>query len=99
MKQGAKNDKEDVMRLQTFLNEEMGSSITVNGNFGPITKSWVKKFQKKYHAEILQPWIDAGFNVRALKEGTGVVYKMTKYKINLMKCASLADPKPAATFD
>ncbi len=99
MKMGGKNNKDEVIKLQTFLNEEMGAALPVTGNYGVLTKAWVKKFQKKYHADILQPWLDAGFRASVLQEGTGVVYKMTKYKINMMKCASLAEPKPTPSFD
>lgn len=92
------NDPEQVKLLQLFLNEEMGANIPVTGVFGLMTKKWVKEFQKKYHAEILQPWMDAGYNVRALRDGTGYVFKTTRRHINLMKCNALNIPMPPLTL-
>lgn len=100
MKLGKKsNDVEDVKRLQTFLNEEMGSTLPVSGFFGSLTKSWVKKFQKAHRAEIIQPWIDAGHNMNGLMDGSGIVYKTTKRAINIAKCATVNEPMPDLTND
>ena len=99
MKMGKKNDVEQVKLLQTFLNEYLGTNIPVTGFFGPLTKAAVKKLQKDNHAEIIQPWIDAGFSGASLKEGTGVVYKTTKYFINKKKCAELTETLPNLTND
>lgn len=94
LRMGKKNDVEEVKKLQQLLNETLGTEIPVNGYFGSMTRNAVKKFQKQYHAEILQPWIDAGFSVSELKEGTGYVYKTTKRWINMMKCTGLVLPIP-----
>ncbi len=100
MKMGKKNnDVEDVKRLQSFLNENMGANLPVSGYFGSLTKKWVKKFQVMHHAEIIQPWEDAGYTGKDLKDGTGVVYKTTKRAINLIKCATLNEPMPELTGD
>lgn len=88
------NNREQVELLQQFLNEEMQANIPITGFFGPITTKWVKAFQKKYYSEILQPWIDAGYNIHALENGTGYVYKTTRRHINLLKCPELNIPMP-----
>lgn len=80
------NNKEQVKLLQTFLNQEMGLSLTVDGNYGISTRNAVKAFQEKYPAEILTPW---GITV-----GTGNVYKTTLRWINMLKCPTLALPMP-----
>ncbi len=77
----------------------MNADIPVTGFFGPLTKSWVKKFQKAHQAEILQPWIDAGFDVSALRDGTGNVFKTTRRFINIMMCAELNLPMPPLTLE
>jgi hypothetical protein len=95
LKYGKKNDPEEVKKLQKFLNEQMGTNIPVTGFFGSMTRSAVKKFQKRYYNEIIQPWIDAGFDSADLREGTGFVYKTTIRWINIMKCEALKnDPMP-----
>lgn len=92
------NDSEQVKLLQIFLNEEMGAGLPITGVFGPLTHHWVKEFQKKYRVEILQPWIDAGYNVHALQNGTGYVFKTTRRHINMMKCRELGIPMPELTL-
>jgi len=86
MKMGKKNDVEEVKKLQIFLNTVMDANIPVTGYFGTITKNWVKKFQKQYHTEIIQPWKDAGWGGKDVENGTGYVFKTTKRWINIMKC-------------
>lgn len=99
MGRGKKNDAEDVSKLQTFLNETMGAKIPVSGFFGNMTKTWVKKFQTKYHNEIIKPWYDAGYKGKDIENGTGYVYKTTKHEINLMKCSELKTPLPDLSPD
>lgn len=91
MKFGAKNDKEQVKLLQAFLNENLGLSLKVDGVYGISTKNAVIKFQEKYKADILDPWIPFG-----LKDGkgTGAVYKTTLWKVNSLKCEGVELPKP-----
>ncbi len=99
MKMGKKNDPEQVKLLQTFLNEFAEANLPVSGIFGPQTKKAVKKLQKANHTDIIQPWIDAGYNTASIKEGTGIVYKTTKYFINKKKCAELMDAMPELKGD
>lgn len=98
LKMGKKNDSEQVKLLQTFLNETLDAKLPVTGFFGNLTKNWVKKFQKKYHTEIIQPWLDAGYKGN-ISDGTGYVYKTTKRHINIMKCSELNIPFPDLTPD
>jgi hypothetical protein len=91
MKMGGKNDKEQVKLLQTFLNENLGLSIKVDGIYGLSTKNAVIKFQEKYKADILDPWIPFGLTNG---KGTGAVYKTTLWKINSLKCEGIEVPKP-----
>ena len=44
LKHGAKGD--DVKTLQTALNKH-GATLTVDGEFGPLTEAAVKEFQSK----------------------------------------------------
>jgi hypothetical protein len=78
LKFGKNNDPEEVKKLQTFLNEQLGLSIPVTGVFGPITLAAVKQFQEKYRDEVLAPW--------GVSTPTGYVFKMTKHKINTLMC-------------
>lgn len=102
LKRGKNNDSEQVKLLQTFLNENMDAKLPVTGIFGNMTKSWVKKFQVKHHDEIIKPWYSAGYKGKDIENGTGYVYKTTKYQINLMKCAAnskLTETAPDLTPD
>ena len=76
LKIGEKSD--DVKYLQIFLKAQ-GVDIypegLVTGNFGPLTKKAVIKFQEKYKGEILLPL--------GLTQGTGIVGQATIAKINL----------------
>ncbi len=94
LKYGKKNNPEEVKKLQSFLNETLGANIPLTGFFGKLTRNFVKQFQSKYHDEIIKPWKDAGYKGKDIEQGSGYVYKTTKRKINLMKCASLNTPLP-----
>ncbi len=98
MRIGMKSDVEQVKLLQTFLNEEMGATLPVSGFFGPLTKASVKKLQKANHDAIIKPWIDAGYDAKSIKEGTGYVFKTTKRFINMSKCKEANIPMPALTL-
>ena len=80
MGEGLDNDPTQVILLQTFLNETIGSDLPLTGYFGPLTTEAVQDFQEMYATDILLPW-DA-----SLTEGTGYVYVTTLAKINSMKC-------------
>ena len=90
MRRNKANDSEDVKRLQNFLNTEMGSGLPVSGIFGLATEKAVKAFQVKYTEDILTPW--------GITQPTGYVFKLTKWKINALICASLNVPKPEAVL-
>ncbi len=94
MKYGKKNDAADVARLQTFLNENMGSSLPVSGYFGNLTRNAVKAFQVKYKSDVLTPWVNHGLSADEAEHGTGYVYKTTQHFINNMKCKELNLPAP-----
>lgn len=92
LKMGVQNDPEQVKKLQNFLNEHMGANLPVTGTFGPLTFEAVKAFQLKYANEILVPWLP--FGLPNAETPTGYVYKTTKYKINILYCATLPEPAP-----
>ncbi|MEI7513403.1 MAG: HYR domain-containing protein [bacterium] len=93
LKRGKANIKSDVVKLQQFLNEELGKNIPLTGFFGPITEAAVKEFQLKYADDVLEPWVEAGLH-NSKNVATGYVYKTTQRKINLLKCLSLIIPMP-----
>lgn len=86
MRIGPNNNAEEVKKLQTFLNENLGKTIPLTGYFGPLTEAAVKEFQTKYKDEVLTPW--------NLTTPTGYVFKLTQRKINLLKCPTLTIPMP-----
>ncbi len=88
IKFGGKNDKDEVMKLQTFLNEYLGLNIKVDGKYTARTYRAVKQFQVGAHEQVLKPWIP--FGLEANSDGTGYVYKTTKRWINMIKCPQLA---------
>ncbi len=74
---GANNSKEEVKKLQSFLNTHMGEALLVDGFYGNNTFQAVKRFQLKYASEILHPW--------GINEPTGFVYLTTQRKINALQ--------------
>lgn len=80
------NETEEVKKLQNFLNTELGLSIPNTGFFGPMTDAGVKQFQSKYASEILSPWGAAN--------PTGLFYKTTMWKANMLMCDTLNAPVP-----
>jgi hypothetical protein len=78
IKFGKNNNPEEVKKLQTFLNDQLGLNIPVNGVFGPKTLAAVKQFQQKYADDVLSPW--------GLTGPTGFVFKTTRHKINVLMC-------------
>ena len=92
IKSGAKNNPEEVKKLQTFLNEEMSAGLPVTGFYGSLTLGWVNKFQVKYWQEVLLPWIP--FGLPTPQTPTGYVYKTTKRWVNMTKCSELNLPIP-----
>ena len=94
MRRGYANDKSEVMKLQAFLNEELGASLPITGFFGPLTEAQVERLQLKYADDILAPWVSAGLHA---SKGipTGIVYLSTLWKINALRCSSLGEAFPA----
>ncbi|HWB33774.1 MAG TPA: Ig-like domain-containing protein [Candidatus Paceibacterota bacterium] len=89
---GKKNDSDQVKKLQSFLNTELGLSLTVSGTFDLPTLDAVKQFQIKYWDSILKPWVP--FGLPSDHAATGYVYKTTLRQINNIECASLNLPLP-----
>lgn len=92
IKFGGTNNKDDVMRLQSFLNEYLGLKLSVDGIFGKKSMEAVKAFQVKEKGEVLSPWV--GITLKNDSKGTGWVYKTTKRWINMIKCPELNIPEP-----
>ncbi|MFZ1075288.1 MAG: peptidoglycan-binding domain-containing protein [Minisyncoccia bacterium] len=86
------NDSDEVMKLQTFLNSNLGGNLPVTGVFGPQTQKAVKDFQLKYNFDVLKPWVP--FGLPTDHTPTGLVYKTTQREINNLYCASLNLPAP-----
>ena len=77
IRRGSAN-RDEVKKLQAFLNGEVGSNLPLTGLFGPMTETAVRTFQQKYASEILAPV--------GLTRGTGSVYASTLKKINALAC-------------
>ncbi len=92
MREGKENDAEEVKKLQSFLNADLGSTLDIDGVFGPSTTSAVKEFQVKYSSEILAPWLP--FGLKNDKAATGYVYKTTLRWVNKLNCSALEIPMP-----
>ena len=82
IRQGMDNDREQVKKLQEFLNKEMGTNLPITGFYGSLTFQVAKEFQDKYPEEILVPW--------GLKDPTGIAYQTTLRWINMLECPALA---------
>lgn len=89
---GKKNDLGDVVRLQLFLNKELGLKLLVTGIYDAPTKAAVEQFQLKYAEEVLAPWLPYGLT--STQNPTGYVYKTTKRMINKIHCSTLDIPMP-----
>jgi|GEM_PF-683294 hypothetical protein len=80
LRPGIGNDTGQVMKLQEFLNDEMGTLLPITGIFGPLTEAAVKAFQGKYKDQILTPL--------GLTTPTGIVLSATQSRINALSCSS-----------
>ena len=78
MRLGDKNNAEEVLKLQKFLNEFEGENLVVNGLYDSTTSQAIVRFQEKYKKHVLLPW--------GLTRGTGVVSQTTRAKINALVC-------------
>ncbi|MBI4084984.1 MAG: DUF5011 domain-containing protein [Candidatus Liptonbacteria bacterium] len=92
MRQGMKNDSEQVIKLQEFLNKNLGLSLPSSGFFGSLTTNAVNQFQLKYKKEVLLPWVAYGLPNEDTP--TGYVYKTTRRWINMLECPALNLPIP-----
>jgi Bacterial Ig domain len=73
-----KNIIEDVKNLQLFLNETQLEKLVVDGIYKDEDILAVKRYQTKYFDQIMSPW--------GAKVASGIVFKTTTAKINLMSC-------------
>ena len=96
LRMGHKNNPEEVKKLQTFLNKELGLTLPITGFFGKATLNAVKQFQLQNSDQILAPWLPFGLKIG---QPTGYVYKTTKRWINLMECKNLDIPMPDLSQD
>lgn len=98
LKMGKKNDKNEVMKLQTFLNDylKLSPKLSVNGIFGLQTYKAVLKFQEQESEYVLKPWV--GVTLKKSK-ATGWVYKTTVTRINNIMCPELNLQNPPLTID
>lgn len=93
MRIGRRNDVDEVKKLQTFLNQVLGTKLPVTGFFGSLTDKAVRDFQIKYNTEVLTPWV--AYGLPSANTSTGYVYKTTQRMINNLYCESLKLPVPS----
>jgi len=86
------NNPDEVRKLQIFLNQNLGLSLAVNGDYNDATIAAVNQFQTKYHIEVLAPWVPHGLPNEFTP--TSYVYKTTQRWINLIMCSDLNLPIP-----
>jgi hypothetical protein len=93
IKFGAANKLEDVVKLQSFLRNQMGMNVKITGTYDVQSLNAVNAFQLKYKTDVLKPWV--AFGLPNEDTATGYVYKTTKHKINTLICPSavIAAPK------
>jgi len=89
---GKGNSADEVLKLQTFLNEELGLELATTSIFDEATKAAVEQFQLKYADQVLAPWLP--FGLASTETPTGYVYKTTQRMINMISCATLEIPMP-----
>lgn len=84
IRSGARNNPEEVRKLQNFLNKFAGfTGIGETGIYDKATEAAVKKFQEENTDEVLSPW--------GLDGPTGYVYITTRKKINDIYCQGQAE--------
>jgi peptidoglycan hydrolase-like protein with peptidoglycan-binding domain len=86
VRQGKKNNAEQVKKLQTFLNKYLGSNLPITGFYGPLSAAAISAFQTKHADTILTPW--------GITTPTGIVYRTTLRQINMVECPDLAAALP-----
>lgn len=75
-----KNNQEQVLRLQAFLQAYAYDYVELTGTFDEPTLQAVRAFQARHAEDVLEPW---GYEP---DEATGYVYITTKDKINEIYC-------------
>ena len=79
IKYGQKNDRVEVLKLQSFLRTFEGfHEVPLNGIYDGTTRDAVSVFQERHSADILSPW--------GLQKQTGYVYITTRRYINRRYC-------------
>lgn len=78
------NNKEDVKKLEMFLNTYEGESLVVNGIYEEADVLAVKRWQSKYRSFILDPM--------RLKNPTGTVYTLSQRQIERQTTKSCGEP-------
>ncbi len=87
LKMGWDNNPAEVIKLQEFLNAQVGSTLPLTGLFGPATYEAVKLFQKNYWEQVLKPWVGLpGSGIEGENTPTGFVYQTTRWHINNIWC-------------
>ncbi|KXB08040.1 hypothetical protein AKJ56_01975, partial [candidate division MSBL1 archaeon SCGC-AAA382N08] len=90
---------DDVLCLQTMLNQDLSEPIADSGPgspgnetsyFGSITKGGVVTFQENYSEDVLAPW--------DLTQGTGYVGKTTREKLNSLLDQWAAEEKAPGDY-
>ena len=89
---GWANNPSEVMKLQAFLNENLGTTLPLTGVYGKADFDAVEQFQVKYNGPVLVPWLPLG--LPSPTTPTGFVYQTTRRWINMLHCSLLDLPIP-----
>jgi len=74
LKEGDRETEVEILQTWLANDPKIYPEGLVTGNFGALTKKAVVRFQQKFSEDILKPW--------GLVEGTGIVDKSTREKLN-----------------
>jgi len=85
IKLGADNDPEEVKKLESFLNEQLGLDLPIDGIYDQRDYEAVKQFQLLLKDKVLAPWVAIGC-LPNIDTPTGYVYRTTKWTINSFFC-------------
>ncbi|NMB92349.1 MAG: hypothetical protein GYA31_01860, partial [Parcubacteria group bacterium] len=88
IKLGADNDPEEVKKLESFLNEQLGINLPLDGIYDQADYNAVKQFQLLMKDKVLAPWVEVGC-LPNVDTPTGYVYRTTKWTINSFFCPEL----------
>ena len=87
IRMGWNNDSNQVEKLQTFLNGNLGIDLPITGVYNQQDFTAVEQFQIKYGSQVLAPWIPLGLLNQTTP--TGFVYQTTRWWINNLYCEAL----------